>query len=202
MNFQQVEFVTSFGRLDQLPPSQGVEIVFSGRSNVGKSSMINRIFNRKQLARVSSTPGKTATINFFRVGEAYFVDLPGYGYAKVGKTEQRRWGELIGGYFAQDREIGLVFQLIDLRHPPSRDDRMMIDFLVEQELPFVLVLTKQDKLSAKQQQERLSALQKEIPYADQITMIPFSSQTGEGVETIRGIIQEIAEGPSGPEPEG
>lgn len=168
------------------------EIAFAGRSNVGKSSMINRLFNRKHLARVSAMPGKTVTINFFRLDNIRFADLPGYGYAKVSKSEKLRWAKLMEGYFTSGRNIGLVFQLVDMRHPPTRDDLTMLDFLIDSETPFVVVLTKQDKLSAKQQQERLAALQEELPCADQITMIPFSAETGVGVEEIRAIVEEIA----------
>ena len=136
MNFHNVVFETSFGRFDQLPKSDLVEIAFAGRSNVGKSSMINKVFNRKQLARVSAVPGKTATINFFRLESVRFVDLPGYGYAKVAKGEKERWAKLIDGYFRSGRNIGLVFQLVDIRHKPSQDDLQMIDFLIENEFPF------------------------------------------------------------------
>lgn len=191
MNFQQVRFETSFGRLDQLPPSQMPELVFAGRSNVGKSSLINKLFSQKSLARVSATPGKTATINFFRGGQMRFVDLPGYGYAKVPRQEKLRWASLIEGYFAQDRDIRLVFSLVDMRHPPTNDDLMMIEFLIESELPFVVVLTKADKLSAAQQRKRLEELEQELPYGDQITVIPFSAVTGLGVEALREIINEI-----------
>ena len=192
MNYHLVSFERSFGLFSQLPPSDMPEIAFAGRSNVGKSSMINKIFNRKQLARVSATPGKTATINFFRLAPLRFVDLPGYGFAKVPRGEKNRWAELIEGYFADNRQIALVFQLIDMRHSPSKDDLQMVQFLVEQQLPFVIVLTKKDKLSKTQQQQRLQSLQEEIPYASQITMIPFSAETGEGVEEIHQIIEEIA----------
>ena len=192
MNYHLVSFERSFGLFSQLPPSDMPEIAFAGRSNVGKSSMINKIFNRKQLARVSATPGKTATINFFRLAPLRFVDLPGYGFAKVSRGEKNRWAELIEGYFADNRQIALVFQLIDMRHSPSKDDLQMVQFLVEQQLPFVIVLTKKDKLSKTQQQQRLQSLQEEIPYASQITMIPFSAETGEGVEEIHQIIDEIA----------
>ncbi len=192
MNYHLVSFERSFGLFSQLPPSDMPEIAFAGRSNVGKSSMINKIFNRKQLARVSATPGKTATINFFRLAPLRFVDLPGYGFAKVSRGEKNRWAELIEGYFADNRQIALVFQLIDMRHSPSKDDLQMVQFLVEQQLPFVIVLTKKDKLSKTQQQQRLQSLQEEIPYASQITMIPFSAETGEGVEEIHQIIEEIA----------
>ena len=192
MNYHLVSFERSFGLFSQLPPSDMPEIAFAGRSNVGKSSMINKIFNRKQLARVSATPGKTATINFFRLAPLRFVDLPGYGFAKVSRGEKNRWAELIEGYFADNRQIALVFQLIDMRHSPTKDDLQMVQFLVEQQLPFVIVLTKKDKLSKTQQQQRLQSLQEEIPYASQITMIPLSAETGEGVEEIHQIIEEIA----------
>ncbi|MEM1483371.1 ribosome biogenesis GTP-binding protein YihA/YsxC [Oscillospiraceae bacterium PP1C4] len=191
MNYHNIQFETSFGTSSQLPPSDLPEIAFAGRSNVGKSSMINKLFNRKQLARVSAVPGKTATINFFRADDLRFSDLPGYGYAKVSKSEKKRWSELIEGYFAQDRNLQLVFQLIDMRHAPTSDDLMMIDFLIDHEQPFVVILTKKDKLTSRQQQERLAALQKELPCADQIMLIPFSSQTGEGVEDVKAIIAEI-----------
>ena len=145
------------------------------------------------VARVSAVPGKTATINFFRLENVRFADLPGYGYAKVSQSEKQRWSDLIETYFNSDRRIGLVFQLIDMRHPPTRDDLMMVDFLIECELPFVVVLTKKDKLSKKQQEERLAALQQELPYADQIHIVPFSAVKGDGVEELREIIDEIAE---------
>ena len=199
MNFHNIAFESSYGRFDQLPPSDVAEIAFAGRSNVGKSSMINKIFNRKQLARVSAMPGKTVTINFFRLENVRFADLPGYGYAKVAKSEKQRWAQLIEGYFNDGRNIQLVFQLVDMRHPPTADDLQMIDYLIEHEFPFVV--TKRDKLSKKQQADRLAALQQEIPYADQITMIPFSAETGEGVEEIRSIIEEIAAQDPGEEEE-
>lgn len=191
MNFHLVEFETSFGTPEQLPESTLPEIVFSGRSNVGKSSMINRIFNRKQLARVSSTPGKTATINFFLLENLRFVDLPGYGYAKVSHKEKLRWAELMETYFNMDRDIALVFQLVDMRHPPTKDDLGMIEFMIENEIPFIIVLTKEDKLRPVAKQERLESLQEEVPYADQILMIPFSSITGEGVQEIHDLLDEI-----------
>ena len=129
MNYNQAQFITSYGKFSQIPKSDRTEIAFSGRSNVGKSSLINKIFNRKSLARVSSMPGKTVTINFYGLENVYFVDLPGYGYAKVAKTEKARWAGLIEGYLGDDRQLGLVFQLIDYRHAPTADDIMMINFL-------------------------------------------------------------------------
>ena len=151
MNFHLVKYEMSCGLANQLPQSTLPEVVFAGRSNVGKSSLINKIFNQKQLARVSATPGKTATINFFRCGDvARFADLPGYGYAKVSDSERRRWSGLIEGYFHQDRDIRLVLSLLDIRHAPSADDLTMLDFLIDSELPFAVVLTKTDKLTNNQ----------------------------------------------------
>jgi len=193
MNYHNVKFEASYGMLKQLPPSDKPELVFAGRSNVGKSSLINKLFNQKQLARVSSVPGKTATINFFTLEGLRFADLPGYGYAKVAKTEKERWAKLMEGYFASDRDIALVFSLIDMRHPPTADDIQMINFLIDNEFPFVVVCTKSDKLSKRQQAERLEALQTELPYGDEITIIPFSAKTGDGVEQIKAIIEEMNE---------
>ena len=192
MNFNKAEFKTSYGSFKQIPPSERTEIAFAGRSNVGKSSLINKIFNRKSLARVSAVPGKTATINFYELENLYFVDLPGYGYAKVAKSEKERWAGLIEGYLNDDRELALVFSLIDFRHPPTANDIMMIDFLIDSEIPFVVVLTKADKLSKKQREDRRKALLTELPCAEDITIIEFSAQTGEGVEQIREIIEELA----------
>ncbi len=194
MNFNNAKFMTSYGKFSQIPKSERSEIAFAGRSNVGKSSLINKIFNRKSLARVSATPGKTATVNFFELENIYIVDLPGYGYAKVSKAEKQRWSSLIEGYLQADRQLDLVFQLVDFRHPPTADDVLMINFLIDSEIPFVVVLTKVDKLKKTQRAERLEKLQNELPCADQITVIPFSAETGEGVEEIRRIIEEIAEG--------
>ena len=193
MNFQKAEFVASYGTFEQIPPSKKLEIAFAGRSNVGKSSLINKIFGRKSLARVSSVPGKTATINFYGLENVHFVDLPGYGYAKVGKSEKERWSGLIGGYLGDpDRDLVLILSLIDMRHSPTKDDLQMVDFLIESELPFVIVLTKSDKLNKTERTKRLEALKTELPYYDDLTIIPFSSITGEGVEEIREIIEDVA----------
>ena len=194
MNFSLAEFKASYGTFKQLPPPDKIEIAFSGRSNVGKSSLINRLFGRKNLARVSATPGKTATINFYSLGNINFVDLPGYGYAKVAKSEKERWNELIGGYLDDvSRDLALVFQLIDMRHPPSNDDIVMINYLVDSEIPFVVVLTKADKLNKTERANRLEAFKTEIPYYDQITAVPFSAVTDEGVERLREIIEDVAD---------
>lgn len=194
MNFNNVEFKTSYGRLEQIPKAERIEIAFSGRSNVGKSSLINKIFNRRQLAKVSSMPGKTVTINFFSFENIYIVDLPGYGYAKVSKGEKKRWASLIDGYLNdKSRRLDLIFQLIDMRHAPSKDDLMMIDFMVENELPFVIVLTKSDKLKPTARKQRLEAFKSEIPYFDEINVIPCSAQTGEGIDKIKEIIEEVSD---------
>lgn len=193
MNYNKVEFKASYAKFNQIPKSEKLEFAFSGRSNVGKSSLINKIMNRKSLARVSSMPGKTVTINFYSLENIHIVDLPGYGYAKVSKSEKQRWGSLIEGYLHDDRELALVFQLVDFRHKPTADDIMMINFLIESEIPFVIILTKADKMKKKEREERRKALMNEIPYADEITMIEFSSETGEGVEHVREIIESIAE---------
>lgn len=194
MNINKAEFVTSYGSYKQMPASDRIEIAFSGRSNVGKSSLINKIFNRKNLARVSSMPGKTVTINFYSLEDIYIVDLPGYGYANVSKSEKKKWGDLIGSYLSDgERDLALVFQLIDMRHAPSKDDLQMLDFLIDNEIPFVVVFTKADKLRATQRKERMAGFAKEIPCFEDITFVEFSAVTGEGVERIREIIEDVAQ---------
>ena len=193
MQFNKAEFAAAYGSFSQIPACSRMEIAFAGRSNVGKSTLINKIFNRKNLARVSAVPGKTATINFYQLEHVYFVDLPGYGYAKVAKSEKERWAGLIEGYLNSERDIRLIFLLIDMRHAPSADDLHMIDYLVEAELPFVVILTKADKLKKMARQARMEAFAQEIPYFSELTVISFSSQTFEGVEQVRQIITELAE---------
>ena len=190
MNFNKAEFYASYGKFSQIPPCEGIEIAFAGRSNVGKSTLINKLFNRKNLARVSSVPGKTATINFYKLENIFFADLPGYGYAKVSKSEKQRWSELIEGYLNSDRDFYLVFLLIDMRHAPSADDLQMIDYLIETERPFVIVLT--NKLKKSERISRMEKFAEEIPHFDEIHTVPFSSQTFEGVEELRKIIDDIS----------
>lgn len=192
MNFNQIEFETSFGRPDQLFKSDCPEVAFVGRSNVGKSSMINRVFSRKNLARVSSSPGKTATINFFKLGNMRFADLPGYGFARVSKEEKERWGKLMDTYFSSGRQIELVLALMDMRHPPSKDDLVMTDFLIQSEIPFVVVLTKADKLSKKQRQEMRQKICEALGEDFDANLIEFSAETGEGTDEIRALFEEIA----------
>ncbi|MGN0577197.1 MAG: ribosome biogenesis GTP-binding protein YihA/YsxC [Ruminiclostridium sp.] len=193
MNYSKAEFKAAYGTFSQIPPSELPEIAFSGRSNVGKSSLINKLLGRKSLARVSAVPGKTITINFYSLEKLHIVDLPGYGYAKVAKNEKLRWAELIEGYLHDDRNLALVVQLVDFRHSPTADDIMMINFLIDSGIPFIIALTKADKLKKREREERRAALLQEIPCAEDITMIEFSAETGEGAEELRAILEDIAE---------
>lgn len=189
MKFESAYFEGAAGTSAQLPESTMPEVVFAGRSNVGKSSLINKILNRKSLARVSSQPGKTATINFYNLNGARLVDLPGYGFAKVSANEKKRWAELIDGYFEQERDLRMVVLLIDSRHAPSKDDLTMLNYLIECELPMIIVLTKIDKLKPTERKKRLAAFPDELD-VDAEHMMPFSAETGEGAEQLRALITE------------
>ncbi|HEZ7986750.1 MAG TPA: ribosome biogenesis GTP-binding protein YihA/YsxC [Ruminococcus sp.] len=192
LNYNKAEFTAAYGKFSQIPPPERMEIAFAGHSNVGKSTLINKLFNRKNLARVSSVPGKTATINFYGLENLYFVDLPGYGYAKVSKSEKERWSGLIEGYLNSDRDLRLVFMLVDMRHKPTAGDMQMINYLIDTETPFVLVLTKADKLKKTERMKRLEAFSEEIPFFGDMHVVPFSSVTFEGVDELRQIVDEIA----------
>ncbi len=192
MNFNKAEFDKAFGISQQLPMSDKPEITFAGRSNVGKSSLLNKLFNRKNLARVSSVPGKTVTINFYNVDNQRFVDLPGYGYAKISKQERDRFGELMEGYFQSGRQINLVVQLIDMRHKPTADDYSMISFLEQMRIPFIVVLTKADKLKKKEYALREQSVITELNNPE-YPVIPFSSVTGQGVDVIKKLIEKALE---------
>ena len=193
LNYNKAEFVAAYGKFSQIPAPERMEIAFAGHSNVGKSTLINKLFNRKNLARVSSVPGKTATINFYGLENIYFVDLPGYGYAKVAKSEKERWSGLIEGYLSSDRDIRLVFMLVDMRHAPTKDDVDMINYLIDTETPFVIVLTKADKLKKSEREKRMEAFRDEIPCFDDIHCVPFSSMTFEGVNELRQIVEDVTE---------
>lgn len=190
MRYDKAEFKAAYGTFCQLPDSDLPEIAFAGRSNVGKSSLLNRLFQRKNLARVSSVPGKTITINFYQVDDVNFVDLPGYGYAKVAKTEKDRWAEMMEGYFNSDRNIKLVVQLVDMRHPPTKDDVMMMEFLQASGYEFIVVMTKSDKLKKKKEyNERIENSKKEMSFVPENRIIPFSSETGAGLDEIKKYIE-------------
>lgn len=189
MSFSDAIFETSAYHKEQLTVSDLPEIVFSGRSNVGKSSMINRLLNRKKLARVSAAPGKTASVNFYRCNGFRLVDLPGYGYAKVSREEKLKWAELVEGYLNQRRRVALVVQLVDARHPLTRDDADMIGYLKAYNLPFVIAATKMDKLN----KSELAARKVEIPQETEQPedrILFFSSTSGEGAEALETVIRD------------
>lgn len=190
MKFEKAAYEASYGTSAQLPPSVSPEIAFAGRSNVGKSSLLNKILNRKNLARVSSVPGKTVTVNFFECDGVKLVDLPGYGYAKVNFSEKKRWAELMEGYFNSSRSIALVVQLTDMRHPVSADDVDMLRFLKHNGYPFVVVMTKSDKLNKSERAARLEGIREELrEFGEDVVTIPFSAQNGEGVEAVKSAIE-------------
>ena len=195
MKIESAVFETSAGISGQLIASTLPEIAFSGRSNVGKSSLINKLLNRRSLARTSATPGKTATINFYKLDTMRLVDLPGYGYAKLSNAEKQRFSQTIEHYFDDDRDLRLVLQLIDMRHPPTANDFQMLDYLVQCEIPFVIVLTKSDKLNKTEREKRMEALQEELSDFEGIECVPFSAVNGEGVDTLRAILDEVASEP-------
>ena len=190
MNYHNVKFKAAYGTSSQLPVSTLPEVSFAGRSNVGKSSLLNKLMYRKSLAKVSSTPGKTATINFYDVDGYDFVDLPGYGFAKVAKSEKHRWSELIEGYFNQERIFALVVSLIDIRHEASALDLNMIEFLRESGLHFMVVLTKADKLSKQQCMKQTAMLRKQLQLDKDIPMLAVSSESGTGINELRVIINQ------------
>ena len=190
MNLSNAEFIASFGTGEQLPPSDRPEICFCGRSNVGKSSLINKLLNRKSIARVSSTPGKTTTINFFSADSIYLVDLPGYGYAKISNDERARWDSLMNAYFSGERNIKICFQLLDMRRDLSGDDERMLSFLRSRGVPFAAVLTKCDKLNKKEFAERFNYWQTLL---GDISVFPFSALKGDGKEEILDFINRNAE---------
>ncbi len=194
MDYSKAQFERAYGTFEQLPASTMPEIVFSGRSNVGKSSLINKVFNRKNLARVSSVPGKTITINFYSCGnDAKIVDLPGYGYAKVAKSEKTRWANMMEQYFNSGRDIKLVVQLVDMRHPATADDIMMMEFLEHAGIDYIVVMTKSDKLNKGEYKSRVENSRQELNFVDPENIIPFSSQTGENVDKIKAIIESCLE---------
>ena len=193
MDFKNIEFKAAYGTSQQIPESLRPEVSFVGRSNVGKSSLINRLFNRKKLAKVSSKPGKTSTINFFSNGKEDFIDLPGYGYAQVSKSEKARWAEMINGYFDQYRYYALVVSLIDIRHAASKLDEQMIEFLKSTELPICVALTKADKLSRSQQFRQRDAIRKQLGLGAEVPIVITSSEKGDGMDELKATIEKACE---------
>ena len=190
MNYHNVKFTAAYGTSKQLPPSTRAEVSFVGRSNVGKSSLMNKLFNRKKLAKVAATPVKTSTINFFEAEWADFVDLPGYGFAQVSKSEKARWREMIEGYYNQDREFCCVVSLIDIRHPATALDVNMIEFLIAAELPFMIVCTKADKLSKNKCMQNIAALRRQLGFSrDEVEIIPISSANGSGIDDLKAALE-------------
>jgi GTP-binding protein len=196
VKIRKVEFRISIGSPTQERPDDLPQIAFSGRSNVGKSSLINTLLRRtrKKLAHVSGQPGKTQTLNFYAVNDAfYLVDLPGFGYAKVPKEVRDQWRPLIEGYLRSEERLLGVVHLVDCRHSPTADDRQMIEFLAELGIPTLLVLTKMDKLTATMRAKRIPSIAEELQ-VDMEQILPFSSKTGEGRDDLLDSIEALLEG--------
>ena len=189
INYQLARFEASYGTVESIPEPTQPEVSVAGRSNVGKSSLLNKLFGRKNLVKVSSTPGKTCNVNFFDVDGITFVDLPGYGFARVSKAEKDRWSNLIGGYFELERSFNLVLSRGDIRHEAQKLDRQMIAFLQDAGLPYLVVLTKGDKLGRNKQNAQAALLSKQLEVPrDQ--MIITSSETGQGIDELKSRIAE------------
>lgn len=192
MRVSSAEFIKSAALTNQFPKDGKPEFAFAGRSNVGKSSLLNRLLNRKGLAKTSATPGKTQTINFFDINKSlYFVDLPGYGYAKVSKETKNHWNILIHKYLMDRKPLKLVVQLIDARHTPQKNDIEMIQLLEEAEAPTLIVATKIDKLFRAQRTASLAEIRKSLELDEDALIIPFSSVTGEGITSIWNVIESM-----------
>lgn len=188
IRYQTAKFVASYGNASKIPPSTCPEVCFVGRSNVGKSSIMNKLFNRKNLVKVSSTPGKTSNVNFFVADGVHFVDLPGYGFAQRSKSERERWADLIFDFLDMERSFNLVVSLVDIRHDPSKLDHQMIEFLQEGGYPFVVALTKADKLSRSQQGRQLATIRKQLNVPAEDIFVT-SSATGLGIDELKRRIE-------------
>ncbi|WP_096435973.1 ribosome biogenesis GTP-binding protein YihA/YsxC [Alteribacter populi] len=183
MKVTTADLVISAGRADQFPPGPFPEVALSGRSNVGKSSFINKVLARKALARTSQRPGKTQTLNFYKINDRFhFVDVPGYGYAKVSKKERDAWGRLMERYFEEREQLKGVVLLVDVRHKPTEDDIMMYEWLKHHELKVIVVGTKADKISKGKQQKQLAVIKRELDMESEDPVVLFSSETGLGKE--------------------
>lgn len=190
MKIKNVELSIVCGITSKLPETDRVEIAFAGKSNVGKSSLINALMNRKALARTSATPGKTQTINFYNINDImYLVDLPGYGYAKVSEREKEQWGKLIERYLNTSKQLKAVFLLIDIRHEPSANDRMMYEWILAQGYEPIIIATKLDKLKRSQVQKHVKMVKEGLKVLPGTTIIPFSAETKQGREEIWELIE-------------
>ena len=195
MAFTRARFITSAPGLEDCPPESLPEFCFAGRSNVGKSSLINKITNRKRLARTSNTPGKTQQMNYYEIDESfYFVDLPGFGYAKVPKKERERWGRDIQNYLLNRNTLELVLHLVDSRHPPSKLDEEFFYWMGSNQKPFAILLTKADKISNNKLKTSFAAIRRVLEEMNiEVPVIPCSAQSGKGIEEIRSLILEFTD---------
>ena len=190
VNYNHAKFTMSASTAAQLPHGTRPEVAFVGRSNVGKSSLMNKLFNRKGLVKVSSKPGKTTTINFFALDDVDFVDLPGYGFAKVSKAEKLSWGKMMQDYFATTEDLCHVFHLVDIRHEPSAEDKEMNMFLRQAGIPFTVVATKADKISRGARLKYLAPICRAL-LVQPWQVLPFSSEDGTGREELLAKIEEV-----------
>lgn len=194
MVIKHVELETVCGITSALPKNTLPEIAFSGKSNVGKSSLINALMNRKSLARTSGQPGKTQTINFYNVnGELYFVDLPGYGYARVAESVKEKWGKMIENYLHSSEQLKAVFLLIDIRHEPGSHDKNMYDWILNQGYQPIIIATKLDKIKRSQIQKHLKMVREGLQAAKGTVIIPFSAETKQGREEIYECIEQLTQ---------
>lgn len=197
---KQAELDIVCGVTSRLPDTGMPEVAFAGKSNVGKSSLINGLMNRKSLARTSGQPGKTQTINFYKVNrEMYLVDLPGYGYARVSQSEKEKWGKMIERYLHTSRNLKAVFLLIDIRHAPSANDCQMYEWILHNGFRPIIIATKLDKLKRSQVQKNLKILREGLRLEKDVTVIPFSAETKQGREEIWELIDRFADPDSGEE---
>lgn len=190
LNYNLVKFTMSAGTAEQLPHNDRPEIAFVGRSNVGKSSLMNKVFGRKDLVKVSSKPGKTTTINFFAIGDVDFVDLPGYGYARVNAAEKQRWDNLMDGYFESERNLKLVVALVDIRHDASPLDAQMIGYLESLGHPYAIAFTKADKLSHSKGVTQANLLRQQLCVDESVRSVLVSSLKGTGIDELKKVIEE------------
>ena len=189
LNLNNAEFIRSAARPEDFPRDTLPQVVFAGRSNVGKSSVINRLLGRKNFARVGSAPGKTTHINYFRIDkQVYFVDLPGYGYAKVSKQERARWGQLIGQWFDDASLLTLGLLLVDIRHKPTADDCTMAQWFKASGKPFVVVANKHDKIKKSEWEPNVARIRETLELPEEVPVISFSAEKGTGREELMGLI--------------